>query len=418
MLSLLQAYKLCVVFCLQLLAMTPKTKNLNHLANLTEKFQEDVKKKYDTHLKLPAQIGTDYNFRRKIVWFNVLGFIALHLSALYGYYLCLYAHFFTIIWMLVVIFGSGIGVTIGAHRLYSHKSFKARWPLRFVLLVLHTIAGQNCMYIWVRDHRQHHKYSDTDADPHNANRGFFFSHVGWLMSRKHPAVISKGKTIDMSDLESDFLVMFQKTFYKPLYVLFALALPIAVPVHFWNESYINSLFISYFARYIMLLNITWLVNSAAHIYGTRPFDETLKPVESRIVAFLSIGEGWHNYHHAFPWDYRAAEFGSRYSVTTFVINLLAAVGLAYDLKTAPYTMIQHRALRAGDGSHHIFGKDAQEKYGHIPYVQTPSKDDIRTGEDDLINTRPPSIKDELGQDEKSLFSPENNNISENEVCCR
>lgn len=66
------------------------------------------------------------------------------------------------------------------------------------------------MYIWVRDHRLHHKYSDSDADPHNANRGFFFAHMGWLMSKKHPAVIAKGKTIDMSDLEADFIVMFQK----------------------------------------------------------------------------------------------------------------------------------------------------------------------------------------------------------------
>lgn len=69
---------------------------------------------------------------------------------------------------------------------------------------------KNCLYVWVRDHRQHHKYSDTDADPHNANRGFFFSHVGWLMSRKHPKVKEYGKKIDMSDLEADKYIMFQK----------------------------------------------------------------------------------------------------------------------------------------------------------------------------------------------------------------
>lgn len=80
-------------------------------------------------------------------------------------------------------------------------------------------------------------------------------------------------------------------------------------------------------------------------------------MESRIVSFLSIGEGWHNYHHAFPWDYRAAELGSRYSVTTFIINILAVLGLAYDLKVAPYTMIEHRARKRGDGTHHLFGED-------------------------------------------------------------
>lgn len=140
---------------------------------------------------------------------------------------------------------------MGAHRLWSHRAFKAKTPLRIFLLWLHTLAGQvkstpialstlktvlfcshieqsmfdslflmawngflfssqNCLYVWVRDHRQHHKYSDTDADPHNANRGFFFSHVGWLMSKKHPKVKEYGKKIDMSDLEADRYIMFQK----------------------------------------------------------------------------------------------------------------------------------------------------------------------------------------------------------------
>ncbi|KAF2893319.1 hypothetical protein ILUMI_12875 [Ignelater luminosus] len=350
--------------------MAPHSKPLDN--NPTETAENKIDyDNYDTHLKLPAEIGTDYNFKRRIVWFNALGFLALHLAGLVGYLLCFKAKLLTIAWMGFVAAISGFGVTIGAHRLYSHKSFKATWPLRLALILLQTVAGQNCMYIWVRDHRQHHKYSDTDADPHNANRGFFFSHIGWLMSKKHPAVKSKGKTIDLSDLEADPIVMFQKTFYKSLYVIFAMALPIAIPVYLWDETYLNSLFISYFGRYILLLNITWSVNSAAHLWGTKPFDKNINPVESKLVAFLSIGEGWHNYHHAFPWDYRASEYGASYSVTTFIINVLAALGLAYDLKVAPYTMVQYRALRTGDGTHRIFGKDAQNKYGRITYEQSP-----------------------------------------------
>lgn len=73
-----------------------------------------------------------------------------------------------------------------------------------------TVVPQNCLYVWIRDHRQHHKYSDTVADPHNASRGFFFSHIGWLMVRKHPEVIEKGKKIDMTDIEMDPYAMFQK----------------------------------------------------------------------------------------------------------------------------------------------------------------------------------------------------------------
>ena len=109
-----------------------------------------------------------------------------------------------------MIYVAGQGVTMGAHRLWSHRAFKAKLWLKIFLLYMHTLAGQNCLWVWVRDHRQHHKYSDTDADPHNARRGFFFSHVGWLCVRKHPKVIQYGKQIDMSDLDADPYIMFQK----------------------------------------------------------------------------------------------------------------------------------------------------------------------------------------------------------------
>lgn len=105
---------------------------------------------------------------------------------------------------------AAFGITAGAHRLWSHKAYKARLPLRIVLMILQTVAFQNSIYEWARDHRVHHKFTDTDADPHNASRGFFFSHMGWLLIRKHPEVKEKGKLIDMSDLEKDPVVMFQK----------------------------------------------------------------------------------------------------------------------------------------------------------------------------------------------------------------
>jgi stearoyl-CoA desaturase (Delta-9 desaturase) len=141
----------------------------------------------------------------------------------------------------------GLGITAGAHRLWSHRSYKAKWPLKVILVIFNTLAfqvsprytsqkfglvktpsyskpssflddiltqlqflPQNHVYEWVRDHRVHHKYSETDADPHNAKRGFFFSHVGWLVCRKHPMVIEKGSGISLKDLEEDKIVMFQK----------------------------------------------------------------------------------------------------------------------------------------------------------------------------------------------------------------
>ncbi|CAH1119190.1 unnamed protein product [Phaedon cochleariae] len=341
-----------------------------------------------------TDIGTDYNFKRAIVWPNAIGFLVLHALGFYGIYLCFKCNLLTVAWTFFMAFASGEGITIGAHRLYSHKSFKATFTLRLILNILQTVAGQNCMYIWVRDHRQHHKYSDTDGDPHNASRGFFFSHMGWLMSKKHPMVIKKGKCIDMSDLEADSIVMFQKKYYKLLYMVFAIAIPVAVPIYFWNETFVNSFIVAYILRYTLLLNITWLVNSAAHLYGTKPFDKFILPVESKFVAFVSIGEGWHNYHHTFPWDYRAAEFGSRYGVTTMVIDACFYLGLAYDLRTTPYEMIEKRTQRTGDGSRQLFGHERKKVEGEIQQSQENGSCDMkkrRSAKTDLDYEKVPAL---------------------------
>lgn len=96
------------------------------------------------------------------------------------------------------------------YRLWAHKAYKAKLPLRILLMLAQTTAHQNSLYAWVRDHRIHHKFTDTNADPYNAKRGFFFSHIGWLMVMKHPDVIEKGNIIDMEDMKRDPVVMFQK----------------------------------------------------------------------------------------------------------------------------------------------------------------------------------------------------------------
>lgn len=103
-----------------------------------------------------------------------------------------------------------VGITCGAHRLWSHKSYKATLPLRIFLMMCQSLAGQNDLYTWCRDHRLHHKFSETDADPHNSKRGFFFCHVGWLLTRKHPDIMLKGKTLDCSDLLKDPVIRFQR----------------------------------------------------------------------------------------------------------------------------------------------------------------------------------------------------------------
>ncbi|XP_049692880.2 acyl-CoA Delta-9 desaturase [Helicoverpa armigera] len=312
---------------------------------------------------LAKNIGTDYSYKHTVVWQNVIGFVILHVLALWGLLILVTGGIGinTFIWTIFVTYLGAEGITTGAHRYFTHRTFKATPLCRAILLTLQTLAGQNCMFIWCRDHRLHHRYSDTDGDPHNSKRGFFFCHMGWLMHKKHPYVIELGRRIDMSDMQSDWMVMFQKKYYYPLYLLLAIFIPMYVPVHFFGEHWWNSLLVCYFLRYVYSLHGTWFVNSIAHLYGTRPYDKNLQPVESWFVSVVTLGEGWHNYHHAFPWDYKAAELSNFINHSATFIEFLDMIGLAYDLKTASPEMVLNRIVRTGDGSHYLLGDEETRK---------------------------------------------------------
>ncbi|PSN35396.1 Acyl-CoA Delta(11) desaturase, partial [Blattella germanica] len=214
---------------------------------------------------------------------------------------------------------------------------------------------QNPLFQWVRDHRVHHKYTETDADPHNSKRGFFFAHVGWLMQQKHPEVIRRGNMINMNDILADPVVNFHQKYFWPMKIWWCFTFPVLIPSVLWGESWIYSLFGMAFMRYCYSLNFTWLVNSAAHIWGNKPYDKKIDPVENRLVALVSMGEGWHNYHHCFPWDYRAEElagfFGYSFNITTLVIDMFGLIGWAYDRKVPDSELIRKIAEKRGDGTY-------------------------------------------------------------------
>ncbi|CAG2165216.1 unnamed protein product, partial [Oppiella nova] len=218
------------------------------------------------------------------------------------------------------------GATAGAHRLWSHRSYRAALPLRLILTLCNTICYQNSAHEWARDHRTHHKHTDTDADLHNSRRGFFFSHCGWLMCQKHPDVVREGRTIDMADLLADLLVAFQHRHYTPMVIVLCFITPTVVPWYLWNESLWNAYFVCAMLRWTASLNAIWCVNSMAHRFGSRPYDVGIEPRDNLLTTIFSFGEGWHNFHHAFPWDYRTSEWGWNVSGTTLVLDMCATIG--------------------------------------------------------------------------------------------
>ncbi|XP_070502648.1 acyl-CoA Delta12-desaturase-like [Chironomus tepperi] len=288
-------------------------------------------------------------FKVELVWINIFGFIVLH----YWFFKGTLELGFNKVSLFNYLYGmlSGFGITAGAHRLWAHGAFKANLALKILLAFFQTIAFQNSIYEWSRDHRSHHKFTDTNADPHSASRGFFFAHMGWLMCKKHPDVKKFGKKIDMSDLERDPVCAFQRKYYWYLMPICNLVIPISISMYFFGVSFSTAFYLNAW-RYGTSLHSTWLVNSYAHFYGTKPFDKNIKPTDSYTVALLAFGEGWHNYHHVFPYDYKTSDHNKYWcNFTTGILDFMAWIGWATDLKMIDPNLVSKRALRTGDGSH-------------------------------------------------------------------
>lgn len=172
------------------------------------------------------------------------------------------------------------------------------------------------------------------------------------MLTPHPDVVAKRTAVDMSDLEADPIVMWQKKYYIPLFALLVIALPVGIPCYCWNETLWNSFWLNFNGRFCITLNIAFFVNSIAHMWGNKPYDQAISPVENLAVSLAALGEGWHNYHHVFPWDYKTSELGNgKYNPTTNFIDFFARIGWAYDRKSVSPEMVARRAKRSGDGTH-------------------------------------------------------------------
>lgn len=264
-------------------------------------------------------------------WFNIFYLGFMHLGALYGILVaCTSASSTTLAIGLVVYHIAALGITGGAHRLWAHRSYSAHWTVELFLMLCNCMANEGSIFKWSRDHRVHHKHVDTEKDPHNAERGFWYSHMGWLLVRKDPAVVAAGKEVHMEDLLQNRIVMFQHRYYPLLGLGMCFLLP-AVVTHLIAGQFWEGFWIAGVLRYCCTLHSTWLVNSLAHLWGTRPYLPNILPVDNLLVSIFALGEGWHNYHHAYPYDYSANEYGWwQWNPTTLFLDICAALGLVWD----------------------------------------------------------------------------------------
>ncbi|KAF8192979.1 delta 9-fatty acid desaturase protein [Pholiota molesta] len=271
-------------------------------------------------------------------WFNVAVLVITPLAALYGLYATNIRRSTGIFAGIYYIF-SMLGITAGYHRLWSHRSYNASLPLQLFLLAGGSSAVQGSCYWWARAHRSHHRHTDTDLDPYNANRGLLWTHIGWMIFKSE----LRSGPADVSDLRHDPLLQWQHKHYFLLLVIFGYVLPSAIPGLFFDDWLGGACFAGAL-RLTIAHHSTFCINSIAHWLGTAPYDDVQTPRDHLLSAILTMGEGYHNFHHQFPMDYRNAFLWYQYDPTKWFIAICGKVGLANHLRVFPSNEISKGRL--------------------------------------------------------------------------
>jgi stearoyl-CoA desaturase (delta-9 desaturase) len=262
-----------------------------------------------------------------IVLFGIIagsGLIAVPLFGLVYGYTWLDWTMFVLLYMV-----SGLGITVGYHRLISHRSFMCPDWVKTVLLIAGGWALQNSALKWGADHIRHHAACDQDADPYNAQRGFWHSHCGWLFSQER---YSDEKY--SSRLRQDPVILWQHRYYVPI-VLSGLALPFLIGfLHGGWLSGVGCFMLAGVGRTFAVLNSTFCINSVCHLWGSQPHSQADSSRDSWFVSLLTFGEGYHNYHHTYQSDYRNGPRWYNFDPSKWLIYTLSLFGLAWSLRTA------------------------------------------------------------------------------------
>jgi stearoyl-CoA desaturase (delta-9 desaturase) len=270
--------------------------------------------------------------KRRINWMNTFFLLGTLLVALVGTPWYIIQHglgwpetlTFFLVWFAV-----GLSVTAGYHRLFSHKTFQASWPVRLFFLVFGAGSLENSVLNWAADHRVHHAHVDEERDPYNIQKGFWWAHMGWIffVNEDPPS-----QTV-VRDLLEDPLVVWQDRWYKSIGLGVAFGIPLIVGL--LTHNVLGCLLVGGVTRIVFSHHTTFFINSLCHMIGTQPYSQEHSARDSGVMAVLAFGEGYHNYHHSFPFDYRNGIKAWHFDPAKWMIWALSKVGLTSDLRRAP-----------------------------------------------------------------------------------
>lgn len=272
----------------------------------------------------------------KINWLNtsflilapVIGVIGVVLFTVFGL-----VHWPTWVLAGAMLVATGLSITAGYHRLFSHKTYQAAWPVRVFFLLFGAAAFEGSVLEWSSDHRIHHRYTDTDKDPYSVKKGFWHAHIGWLFTLD----TTKRDFSNVKDLQKSGLVRFQHRFYPLIAVIMGLGFPAAI-ASLWGDP-LAGLIIAGALRITIAHHATFCINSLCHILGKQHYSDKISARDNWISALLTFGEGYHNFHHRFAGDYRNGIRFWQYDPTKWLIRGLSFVGLTSNLRRVPRELI-------------------------------------------------------------------------------
>jgi stearoyl-CoA desaturase (delta-9 desaturase) len=253
-------------------------------------------------------------------------------------------NFFQVALFFFFTFSTGMSITLGYHRLFSHLTFKANPLVKLYTLLFGAAAFEGSALAWSADHRRHHKFVDHDDDPYDISRGLFHAHIGWLLFRRGPDT----PLTWVRDLQKDRLAWLQHEYYVPIAIFMSFALPAIIGyVYGGVNAALGAFLLSGFARVVLVHHSTFCINSLCHWIGDRPYSSHCSARDSFLMAVFTFGEGYHNFHHEFQYDYRNGVKPWQYDPTKWAIWLLNKVGLVSNLRTVP----EEKILKAQIAEH-------------------------------------------------------------------
>lgn len=287
----------------------------------------------------------------KINWMTssfLMGTLVLSLTAV-----PLYVWHFGLDWFQVALFfalvgATGFSITLGYHRLFTHVAFRASWPIRFFTLLFGSAAFENSVVMWASEHRRHHKFVDHDHDdPYSISKGFWYAHIGWLLFKMKP----DPPFDNVADLQKDPLVRLQHRYIHLLAVVMSFGLPTLLGA-IWDgwRGALGGFLIAGVARVVIVQHGTFLINSACHVMGRQPYSTRCSARDSAFLAVLTLGEGYHNYHHEFQYDYRNGVQLWNVDPTKWLIWSLSKLGLARNLRRAAPEKIRAAQARVSQSN--------------------------------------------------------------------